>query len=422
MENIIVKLKESIAVFCECTGVPVTVYNPDGEIVLAFLSEKKFCSIFASPDGRLSKKCIDTLSFSSQFSTNLGEPYIFTCPSNFINIAVPIIIDNKHFASAVVGPLVMGNIDELVLAEVFSVHPNSQALLPKISLAISKLIVYNATHIQSLSTLLFNHLIGALKNWQDYEHLHSRYQSQLYIGEKIRKYKENTLPTSEHNSTLTTLEQKLIRYISERNKEKVQEILSLYYDEVLVIEGGNFDNIKGRVFELFGTISQHVLDNGASVQKIFSLDFNQVFAMSQVHSVEALFNWILHIIDHFIDNVYSSLVLVQSNIIKQALVYINDAYCEKITLQDLSDHLHISKAYLSKLFNQELGITFTTFLNDKRIQKSLEYLVDKELNLAEIALQVGYEDQSYYTKVFKKIMGETPKQYRQRVTAQQLNP
>lgn len=419
MEDNLVKIKESITIFCECTGVPVTVYNPDGEIILASLPEKRFCTIFTNHNAKLDKKCIDTLSFSAQFSANLGEPYIFTCPSNFINIAVPIIIDNKLFASAIVGPLAMGSIDELVLAEVFNVHPNSQALLPQISLAISQMIVYNASHIQSLSTLLFNHLIGALKNWQDYEHLRTRYQSQLYIGEKIKQYKEKALPTTEDKSTITSLENKLIRFISERNKEKVHDVLSLYYDEILVIEGGNFDNIKGRVFELFGTVSQHALDNGASIQKIFSLDFNQVFTMSQVHSIEALFNWILRIINHFIDNVYSSLVLAQSNIIKQALVYINDAYCEKITLNDLSAHLHISKAYLSKLFNQEVGISFTAFLNDKRIQKSLEYLYDKDMNLAEIALQVGYEDQSYYTKVFKKILGETPKEYRKRIMAQQ---
>jgi len=418
MEDILVKIKESLTIFCNCTGVPVTVYNPAGDTILALLSEIRFCTIFTDHDGKLSKKCIDTLSFSAQFSANLGEPYIFTCPSNFINIAVPIIIDKKLFASAIVGPLAMGSIDELVLAEVFKIHPNSQALLPQISLAISEMIVYNASHIQSLSTLLFNHLIGTFKNWQDYELLKTRYQSQLYIGEKIMKYKENATPTMEDISTLTSLENKIIRFVAEHNKEKVHDILTLYYDEILVIEGGNFDNIKGRVFELFGTISQHALDSGASIQKIFSLDFNQVFTMSQVHSIDALFNWIVHIIDHFIDNVYSSLVLAQSDIIKQALIFIDDACCEKISLNDLAAHLHISKAYLSKLFNQEVGVSFTTFLNDKRIQKSLDYLNDKELNLAEIALQVGFEDQSYYTKVFKKLLGETPKEYRKRIIAQ----
>lgn len=79
----------------------------------------------------------------------------------------------------------------------------------------------------------------------------------------------------------------------------------------------------------------------------------------------------------------------------------------------------MSKAYLSKLFNQEVGVNFTTYLNDKRIQKSLEYLEDKDMNLADIALQVGFEDQSYFTKVFKKLLGETPKEYRKRITAQQ---
>ncbi|KAF5090652.1 HTH-type transcriptional activator RhaR [anaerobic digester metagenome] len=419
MEENLKKLNETLSAFCTCTNVPVTVYTPSGETILDYLPELKFCSIFNAPDGKLNKKCIDTLSFSAQFSANLGEPYIFTCPANFINIAIPVIIDKKHFVSVIIGPLVMGNFNEIYLDKVFELYPDSQPLLPKISLAISKLIVYNSTHIQSLSTLLFNHLIGTFKNWHDYEHLNARYQSQLYIGDQIKKYKNRSAAIDEDVSTLTALEHKLIRFVEERNKDKAHDILTLYYDEILIIEGGNFDNIKGRIFELFGTLSQQALDSGASIQKIFSLDFNKVFAMSQVQNVTELFNWIVYLIHHFIDNVYNSLILVQSKIIKQALIFINDSYCEKITLNDLAAHLHMSKAYLSKLFNQEVGVNFTTYLNDKRIQKSLEYLEDKDMNLADIALQVGFEDQSYFTKVFKKLLGETPKEYRKRITAQQ---
>ncbi|KNZ43610.1 PocR ligand-binding domain-containing protein [Acetobacterium bakii] len=418
MEDHIEKLRKVLTDFCTCTGVPVSVYQPSGEIIMTFLSELKFCSIFSDHYGNLNKKCEDTLSFSAQFSANLGEPYIFTCPSNFINIAIPIIIDNKYFANVIIGPLVMGNINEIFLDKTFQLYPDFQALLPKISLAISKMIIYNSSHIQSLSTLLFNTLLGFYKNWQDYEHLNARYQTQLYIGDQIKKYKNKSTSSFEDVSTLTSLEHKLIRFVEECNKEKVQEILLLYYDEILIIEGGNFENIKGRVLDLFGTLSQRAIDSGASIKTIFSFDINQVFSMSQIHNITELFNWIFHIINHFVDNVYHSLVRVQSEIIKQALVFINDGYCEKITLNDVASHLRISKTYLSKLFNQEVGVNFTTFLNDKRIQKSLDYLENKDMNFADIALQVGFGDQSYFTKVFKKLLCETPKEYRKRITAQ----
>jgi len=97
MEEHIEKLKDTLSAFCACTNVPVTVYKPSGDTILSYLPELKFCSIFNDPDGKLNKKCIDTLSFSAQFSANLGEPYIFTCPANFINIAMSIYFRSNAF-------------------------------------------------------------------------------------------------------------------------------------------------------------------------------------------------------------------------------------------------------------------------------------------------------------------------------------
>jgi YesN/AraC family two-component response regulator len=84
----------------------------------------------------------------------------------------------------------------------------------------------------------------------------------------------------------------------------------------------------------------------------------------------------------------------------------------KISLNSLSQHLHINESYLSKLFKKETNINFTDYLNETRINKSLDLIKNTDLNLMDIALTVGFEDQSYFTKVFKKFVGETPKQYK----------
>ncbi|MEA5074515.1 MAG: PocR ligand-binding domain-containing protein [Eubacterium aggregans] len=419
MNEILEKLQEIVNNFCICTGVPVTIYKNSGEILASYRTELKFCSIFSEHQGQLNKKCTDSMNFSAQIARSLGEPYIFACPSDLINIAIPVLIDKKHQASVIVGPLVMGNLNDTLVDRVFNLYPEAQTLLPKISLAISKLMIYNPNHIQSLSTLLFNSILGFCRNWQDYEHLNTRHQSQLYIGDQIEKYKHKNTFGPEDNSTLNSLERKLICYIEERDQEKSTKILRAYYDEIFIIEGGNYDNIKGRIFELFGTLSQKAIDNGASVQKIFSSDFNHIFAMSQIQTTSELFSWINNIVAHFIDHVYSTLVLGQSDLIKAALLYIGDAYSEKITLNDLARHLHISSNYISQLFKREVGVNFTGYLNNIRIQKSLTYLEHEDLSIADIAVQVGFGDQSYYTKVFKKLLGETPKQYRKRLTAQE---
>ena len=91
---------------------------------------------------------------------------------------------------------------------------------------------------------------------------------------------------------------------------------------------------------------------------------------------------------------------------------INANYMNKITLHSISENLHINSAYLSVLFKKEMGINFTDYLNSLRIKRSKELLVTTNLSLLDISLQTGFEEQSYFTKVFKKLVGCNPNKYR----------
>ena len=68
------------------------------------------------------------------------------------------------------------------------------------------------------------------------------------------------------------------------------------------------------------------------------------------------------------------------------------------------------------LFKKNLGMTFTEHLNQTRVGKSCSLLTSTTLSLSEIASRCGFEDQSYFSKVFKKQMGVSPKEYRKKPT------
>ena len=74
--------------------------------------------------------------------------------------------------------------------------------------------------------------------------------------------------------------------------------------------------------------------------------------------------------------------------------------------------VYLSPAYFSRVFKKEMGVTFNSFLNEVRIEKSKSLLRNNDLKMVDIALMVGFESQSYFTKVFKKITGISPLQYR----------
>jgi len=92
--------------------------------------------------------------------------------------------------------------------------------------------------------------------------------------------------------------------------------------------------------------------------------------------------------------------------------YIDQNYSEKITLDDVARHVYISPSYLSKLIKIQTGQSFRHLINMARISEAVRLLTDTDKNLAEIAFLTGYEDHSYFTKVFKRHTKMTPAEYR----------
>ncbi len=101
-----------------------------------------------------------------------------------------------------------------------------------------------------------------------------------------------------------------------------------------------------------------------------------------------------------------------SAMIQLVLNYIKNHYHEKITLSDAAKAVYVNPSYLSRIFNKEVQTSFTAYLNQYRIEKSKELLANQNINIVDVCLLVGFENQSYYNKVFKKIEGGTPSQYR----------
>lgn len=99
-------------------------------------------------------------------------------------------------------------------------------------------------------------------------------------------------------------------------------------------------------------------------------------------------------------------------IIKAAQEYIREHYSENISLADVADHAGVSGGYLSTMFHQSLGLGFVDYLNQIRIERACCYLEQNYLKTYEIAYKVGFRDEKYFSKVFKKMKGVSPKEYR----------
>ncbi len=103
-----------------------------------------------------------------------------------------------------------------------------------------------------------------------------------------------------------------------------------------------------------------------------------------------------------------------SSYIDSCVSYINQHYREHIYLDDLAEKTGITPTYLSRLFSQEMGMTFQEYVLKVRAERAANLLKYSEASIAQIGDYVNFPNQSYFGKIFKKYMGMTPKAYRNR--------
>ena len=100
------------------------------------------------------------------------------------------------------------------------------------------------------------------------------------------------------------------------------------------------------------------------------------------------------------------------NGILKAVAYVEEHFQENLSLSALAEQFHVESSYFSRMFRKETGENLMLFICRKRMQRAVEYMGDTDKNLTEIAFMVGYDDYTYFNKVFRKMMGKSPREYR----------
>jgi len=94
-------------------------------------------------------------------------------------------------------------------------------------------------------------------------------------------------------------------------------------------------------------------------------------------------------------------------------MYITENY-RSVTLASTAKQFHYSEAYLSRLIRRQLGMSFSQLLQTIRLDKSCELLINSDMRITELCEQIGYDNESYYIQLFRKVYGVTPLQYRKK--------
>lgn len=130
------------------------------------------------------------------------------------------------------------------------------------------------------------------------------------------------------------------------------------------------------------------------------------------YTLEDMFDWLKGWITEEYDRYMKLKTNRDSKPIRLAKQYINENYNKTITLEEVSSIIGFNPAYFSSMFKKETGQNFIDYITKIRINNAKYYLLQTDLNVEDIAADVGYSDTKYFTKLFKKLTGLNPSEYR----------
>ncbi len=396
--------------FSKASGLGCIVTDVGGNILYDSGFSCRQCNICA-----LASVATDTMLNSHLYGMHeaerFGGKYIYFCPMGLSCFVSPILGSNLTRAKITVGPFLMVDYEDYIevdlksknlSAEVFSLVESIVKLIP----------IVDASKVNSLSTLLFmsvgfmNNVYSANK-MLDKEHS-DKIQSEM--SDYIRKLKGENITYSYP----IDIETKLLRAIAESNKTDATRYLNELLGSIFFGTSGDLTDIRSKVYELLILISRSAITAGADSDSTLSLNRNYLAEISAINQLDELCVWLTHTINKQIDNIFNYPNIRHSDIIHKTMHFIRQNYEKKITLEDAAKEVYLSASYLSKIFKDETGTSFNRYLNNVRIEKSKTLLLSDRIRLTDISVMVGFEDQSYYTKVFKRTTGILPSVYREK--------
>ncbi len=212
------------------------------------------------------------------------------------------------------------------------------------------------------------------------------------------------------------LEKRLLFALQSRDKLLAREVI---FNQVGMRDCGEWlmIEVKQTAEYIAGMIIQHG-DTGASPRSTLALENIAELLGMALDRQDA--SEVCSVLEQMLDETFGeSISLGASDSMRQTVrrvqEYIEENYFDAVSLTSLSKMFRVERSYLSKSFKQVTGCNLMLAIAKKRIEKAADYIRQRDLSLTEIGYLVGYEEYAYFNRVFHKIMGVSPREFKARV-------
>ncbi len=239
-----------------------------------------------------------------------------------------------------------------------------------------------------------------------------RYVIEQERAEAIREFKES--PYDDILEMYLRKEGELIAAIRRDDRGEARKIINNLLVAMLHRSGESLNLTKTFFLQLIVAMCRAAVEAGGKPEELLGTNFQSLQDLSEIDSDEQLAPWLHRILDHVMDAIRDAPGRAAATPLSGALAFMEHNFHRDISREEISRAAHLSPSHLSHLFKAHVGQGLRERLNHLRVARAAELLVRTENPLSQIALDCGFKEQSYFTKVFRRQMGFTPKAYRMR--------
>jgi two-component system response regulator YesN len=382
----------------EISGLCSRDWNPD------------FCRIVrGSAVGR--RRCQKESKRGLEMAIETGQSYIRLCHGGIVVVCVPVMDKDKALGGMFFGKCLWEPATEILVEDILKRLKGVRVDGKKLVAAIGKLPVIHGRKIHKAAEFLFDLLyeVGGFDprvvRWRK-----QRSEQQSQIGEFIQERKK---VGTEWRYPLES-ERELIGKVKIGDRTGAKEILNSILGTILFHNPGDLGVLKARLLELLSILSRSAVEGGVDIDVMLEKNLTFIDKVMHINNQQDLCAWISTALNEFVELVYSSQDAKKVTQIRPAINYIDANYDKPITLADIAKVSHLSVSRLAHIFKEQMGITIIDYLTSVRIERAKQLLLATGQSCTEICFQVGYNNQSYFSRTFKELVGMSPRQFRAR--------
>ena len=346
---------------------------------------------------------------SLNISIETGQPYITLCHAGIVLACIPVMDGDLPLGGVFFGKCIWEPFDETLETDVQKRLRGLHIYEHEILETLLELPVVSARRIHEAAEFLYVLLYQTADldpqviRWRRQRSLQQSQISQVIQETKLLDARE-TYPYE--------LECQLIAKVKIGDRTGAREILNSLLGQILFHNPANINLLKARLVELLSVLSRAAAQGGVEINALLNKNMEYIHKVLTINTQEDICVWISHALDDFIESVYTSQDAKKMSQLKPVIEYMQTHYDQPVTLADIAKVAHLSVSRLAHLFRDQMGITLIDYLTYIRINHAKHMLLTTENNCTRICYDVGYNNQSYFTRVFKQLTGMTPRNFR----------